>query len=189
MSLTHVERLGPTYPGSVRGVRGLGWLVAVVVAGCAAGPPAPAVYPSPPRPARPSETVTTPVPTTDGDTVFEIIALTTGMRTVLGSHAELPAKGQYVRLRVAVSNSGRNSVLLDTSRQLLRTADGATYPPDPQAMLVKRQPAKPEVGPGNRFEFDLYYDVPAGAVPVGMHAFGGPTLADFADATGTDVPL
>ena len=159
------------------------------IAGCAFAPPPPATYAASPRPVRPSETATTPVPTADGDTVFEIIGLTTGLTTVLGSHAELPASGSYVRLRVVVSNTGRNSVLLDTARQLLRTADGATYAPDPEAMLVKRQPARAEVGPGNRFEFDLYYDVPAGAVPVGLRAFGGPTLADFSDTTGTDVPL
>ena len=40
-----------------------------------------------------------------------------------------------------------------------------------------------------KLEFDLYYDIPPDAVPTTLHAFGGPSLTDFSDTTGVDVPI
>jgi hypothetical protein len=173
-------------------------LVAAVVlgaalAGCgAAPPPRPpvATYELPPRPVRPDEQPLRPVvPTTEGDTVFELIGLTSGIATVLGSHAEWPARGAFIRIRLVVTNSGRNTVPFDATKQLLVTADGATLAPDPQAMLIKRQPGRFDLGPTDRLEFDLYYDIPPDAKPSGLHAFGGPTLTDFSDAVGVDIAI
>ncbi len=167
-------------------------LLGAVLGGCTATPepppPAP-VYELPPRPVRPGEVALRPVPTTEGDTVFELIGLTTGLKSVVGSHAEWPAKGQFVRVRLVVANNGRNTVLFDTSRQQLLASDGVDHVPDSQAMLIKRQPGKIDVGAGDRLEFDLYYDVPVTASPNALRVFGGPTLADFNDATGVDIPL
>lgn len=151
--------------------------------------PPPATYPLAPRPVRKGEVPLDPAPVTEGDTVFTLIGLTTGMPTVIGSHAEWPAKGRFARVRLVITNTGRNSVPFDANRQSLRTADGVEHPPDPQAMLIKRQPGKFDLGPTDRLEFDLYYDIPPEAVPESLHAFGGPSLADFADATGILVPI
>jgi hypothetical protein len=146
-------------------------------------------YPLAPRPVRKGEVPLDPAPVTEGDTVFELIGLSTGMASVVGSHAEWPAKGQFVRIRLVIANSGRNSVPFDAGRQLLRTADGVEHAPDPQAMLIKRQPATFDLGPTDRLEFDLYYDIATDASPTALHAFGGPSLTDFADATGTQIPI
>jgi hypothetical protein len=171
---------------------GIGLVLAIASTGCADAPepaPGPAVYALAPRPVRPDEKPLVPVPTHEGDTVFELIGLTTGMATVLGSHAELPAKGQFVRIRLVISNSGRNSVPFDANRQLLITTDGAEHAPDSQAMLIKRQPGRFDLGQTDRLEFDLYFDIPAGAAPMALRAFGGASLADFSDRTGVDIRI
>ena len=164
-----------------------------LVAGCAPTPPPPppppATYPLTPRPVRNGEVPLAGPATPQGDTSFELIGLTTGMASVVGSHTEWPAKGQYVRIRLVITNTGRNSVPFDANRQLLRTTDGVEHPPDPQAMLIKRQPGEFDLGATDRLEFDLYYDVPKDASPSALHAFGGPSLADFSDATGVVIPI
>jgi hypothetical protein len=175
-----------------RTIAGIVVLLGMALAGCASAPapePGRPTYALAPRPVRPEEKPLVPVASTDGETVFELIGLTTGMTTILGSHAELPAKGQFVRVRLVVSNSGRNSVPFDANRQLLVTSDGAEHVPDSQAMLVKRQPGRIDIGPANLFEFDLYYDIPTDAEPTALRAFGGPSLADFSDRTGVDIAI
>lgn len=166
---------------------------ALLLAGCAAStpppPPAPATYELPPRPVRPDERALPSNPVDEGETTFELIGLTTGIEAVLGSHAEWPAKGAFIRIRLVVDNGGRNTVPFDTNRQLLVLADGITLAPDPQAMLIKRQPGQIDIGANDRLEFDLYYDAPVGATATALRAFGGPTLADFADRTGVDIPV
>jgi ABC-type uncharacterized transport system auxiliary subunit len=163
--------------------------IATVLAGCAAPPAAPPTYHLPDRPARPGEQVLDGVTATEGDTAFRLIGLTTGLKSVLGSHAEWPAKGQFVRIRLVVTNTGRTTVPFDTDRQLLLTSDSATHVPDSQAMLIKRQPVRIDIGAADLLEFDLYYDVPVDVRPTGLRAFGGPTLADFSDTTGVDIPV
>lgn len=170
----------------------IGLVLGIALAGCAGTPePAsePAVYALAPRPVRPDEKPLVPAPTPEGNTVVELIGLTTGMATVLGSHAELPAKGQFVRIRLVISNSGRDSVPFDANRQLLITADGAEHAPDSQAMLVKRQPGRFDLGQTDRLEFDLYYDIPTDAVPTALRMFGGASLGDFSDRTGVDIRI
>lgn len=170
-----------------------GLLVGALLAGCAPAPPppppAPVSYPLATRPVRKGEVPLNPAPVTEGDTVFELIGMSTGMPSVIGSHAEWPAKGRFARIRLVISNTGRNSVPFDTARQLMRTTDGVDHTPDPQAMLIKRQPGEFDLGPTDRLEFDLYYDIPPDAVPQALHVFGGPSLADFSDATGVDAPI
>ena len=166
---------------------------ALLLAGCAqAAPPAPPPAPTyevAPLPVRPEEKALHPVPTADGDSEFRLIGLTTGIKTILGSHAEWPAKGAFIRIRVVVTNTGRNTVPFDANRQTLLTADGATHTPDPQAMLIKRQPGQIDIGADDRLEFDLYYDCAPDAQPTALRAFGGATLADFSDTTGVDIPI
>jgi hypothetical protein len=168
-------------------------LAGLLLAGCAqqappAPPPAP-TYQIAPLPVRPEEKALAPVPTREGDSEFQLIGLTTGIKTILGSHAEWPAKGAFIRVRVVVTNTGRNTIPFDATKQTLVTADGATHTPDPQAMLIKRQPAQIDIGADDRLEFDLYYDAPPDARPTALRAFGGATLADFSDTTGVDIPI
>jgi hypothetical protein len=170
-------------------------LLAVALTGCSNTAPSPvlasasATYELDPRPVRPDETALRLPTANNGDTVFTLIGLTTGIPTIVGSHAEWQAKGQYVRVRLVVTSAGRTSVLFDTRRQLLVDAKGATIAPDDQAMLIKRQPDKFDLGANVRVEFDLYYDIPKDAKPAALRAFGGPTLTDLQNVTGTDIKL
>lgn len=163
-----------------------------LLAGCeAAAPstPAPATYELPPRQVRPDETALKVPPAKNGDTEFTLIGLAAGLPSITGSHTEMPAKGQYVRLRLVVTNTGTSSVLFDPKRQLLVDDKGAAHPPDEQAMLIKRQPAQFDLGHSVRVEFDLYWDIPKDTKPVTLRAFGGPTISDMKNVDGTDIKL
>ena len=163
-----------------------------LTAGCqAAEPSTPATttYELPPRPVRPDETALKVPPAKNGDTEFTLIGLAAGLPSITGSHTEFAAKGQYVRLRLVVTNTGTSSVLFDTQRQLLVDDKGATHPPEEQAMLIKRQPGQFDLGHSVRVEFDLYWDIPKGTKPVTLRAFGGPTITDMKNVNGTDIKL
>lgn len=167
-------------------------LVLGLTAGCTAAEPsapAPTTYELPPRPVRPDETALKVPPAKNGDTEFDLIGFAAGLPSITGSHTEMPAKGQYVRLRLVVTNTGTSSVLFDAMRQLLVDDKGATHPPDEQAMLIKRQPAQFDLGHSVRVEFDLYWDIPQGTKPVALRAFGGPTITDMKNVNGTDIKL
>ncbi|MPZ84343.1 MAG: hypothetical protein GEV28_29695 [Actinophytocola sp.] len=151
--------------------------------------PASTTYELAPRPVRPDEVALNGRAVVDGDTSFSLIGLSAHMKTLVGSHVEFEAKGEFARIRLVVVNVGRSGVLFDTGRQLLVLADGSTRAPDRPTMMVKRQPDKFDLGAAVRVEFDLYYDVPENAEPAALRAFGGATLTDMKDAEGTDIPF
>src|SRR5256885_15689965 len=102
--------------------------LAVVLSGCStattASPPAtssstPPTYAIPPEPVRNGETALHIPPTQAGDTMFTLLGLTSGIATMVGSHAEFAATGQFVRIHLVILNVGRSSVLFDTHRQEL----------------------------------------------------------------------
>lgn len=176
-------------------------LAAAALAGCTAaedgaGPgdaepaaPASTTYELGPRTVRPDEVALRGRAVVDGDTSFSLIGLTANLKTLVGSHVEFEAKGEFFRVRLVVVNVGRSSVLFDTGRQLLVLADGDTQAPDRPTMMTKRQPDEFDLGAGVRVEFDLYYDVPVDAEPTALRAFGGATLTDMKDVEGTDIPF
>lgn len=164
----------------------------LVVAGCSSSPPSPpppTTYDLPPRTVRPDETALHLPPKSNGDTEFTLIGLASGLPSITGSHTEFFPKGAYVRIRLVVDNKGTSTVLFDTRRQLLVEDNGATTPPDDQAMLIKRQPGQFDLGHEVRVEFDLYYDIPKTAKPVTLRVFGGPTITDMKNENGTDIKL
>jgi hypothetical protein len=174
-------------------------VLAVTAAVCAlgscgsAGPVAPSpsarpTYLLPPRTVRPSETPLALPPATAGPTDFTLIGLTS-LPAIQGSHAEMAPKGRYLRIRLEVVNTGRSGTTFDTTHQQLVTADGVAHDVDPQAMLIRRQPDRFDLGSGVRVEFDLYYDIPVDARPVALRVHGGPTLSDLLDAQYRDIPL
>jgi len=168
-------------------------LSVLLLAGCSGGEPqqAPAkpVYDLPAREVRPDETALRLPPSTNGETEFSLIGLAAGLPSLTGSHAEFDAKGRFVRIRLVVTGKGLSGILFDTRRQQLVTDSGAVIAVDDQAMTIKRQPDKFELGRGVRVEFDLYFDAPKEAKPVVLRAFGGPTLTDMKNLTGTDIKL
>ncbi|MEU8418261.1 hypothetical protein AB0C24_36150 [Amycolatopsis japonica] len=164
----------------------------LLLAGCSTEqeqPPAKPVYDLPAREVRPDETALHLPAALNGETEFSLIGLAAGLPSLTGSHAEFEAKGQFVRLRLVVTGKGLSGILFDTRRQQLITDSGAVIAVDNQAMTIKRQPDKFELGRGVRVEFDLYFDLPKEAKPVLLRAFGGPTLTDMKNLTGTDIKL
>ncbi|MEV0251263.1 hypothetical protein AB0H76_32040 [Nocardia sp. NPDC050712] len=88
-----------------------------------------------------------------------------GVANLFGTHAELLPKGQFVRVRIAITNTGNR--VHDTRSedyQLVDTA-AAGHRMSIDAMRVKRQLSDLEIGAGNRLELDLWYDLPVGAIP------------------------
>ena len=163
-------------------------------AGCSGGghsSPIP-TYDLPPRPVRVAETPLPYRPVTDGLMTFAAIGIRTGMEYITGTHADLPARGAYTRIRVLVENGYSRTHTLDTTKQLLVTADGRTQAPDLGAMHVERQPDQVDIGAHDRLELDLYYDIPKNAVPRAIRFFGIPT-DDLGNPVGPDrgvqVPL
>ncbi|MEU7532196.1 DUF4352 domain-containing protein [Saccharothrix sp. NPDC042600] len=175
----------------------LGVAAVLLAAGCtdvpAVSEPPPGsaspTYPVPNVPVRPDEKVLR-VPTAgDGETAFTLLGLTAELPSLVGSHAEMPAKGQYVRIRMSVVNNGRSSVQFNARKHVLIDDRKTEHAVDLQAMLIKRQPDTFDLGANVRLEYDVYYDIPKDAKPLGIKVFGGPTLADPQDASGTEILL
>ncbi|MFC3456493.1 hypothetical protein [Amycolatopsis speibonae] len=168
-------------------------LTVLLLAGCSGGepqpPPAKPAYDLPAREVRPDETALHLPTALNGETEFSLIGLAAGLPSLTGSHTEFDAKGQFVRIRLVVTGKGVSGILFDTRRQQLLTDSGAVIAVDNQAMTIKRQPDKFELGRGVRVEFDLYFDLPKEAKPLVLRAFGGPTLTDMKNVTGTDIKL
>ncbi|MFG2000185.1 DUF4352 domain-containing protein [Spirillospora sp. NPDC048911] len=166
-------------------------IVLASTAGCSGdddSPESAPTYELSPRPVRPDEKALKLAPVSDGDTSFSVIGFTV-MPEITGSHANVKARGKFVRVRLVMVNNGRTTTLVDVNKQRLLSSDGASSKPDYDAMIVKRQPFKFDLGAAMRVEFDLWYDIPAAAKPTALRLYGGSTLTDMKDEEGTDLRL
>src|SRR4051794_36438978 len=101
----------------------------VLAAGCSSGPDDRNLR-LPGEPVREGETALHAEPKRVADTEFKLLGLSTGIKEITGSHAQVnPRFGQFVRVRVIVTNHGRTNTSLNPSRQQLIVADGTAYPP------------------------------------------------------------
>jgi hypothetical protein len=153
--------------------------ILAVLAGCS-GDPSPKgssspTYRLPGRAVRVAETPLPYRPVSDGLVTFAAIGIRDKMEFITGTHADMPARGAFVRIRVIVENGYPHTQTFDTSKQLIVTADGRTQPPDIAAMEVERQPDKIDIGAHDRLELDLYYDIPKNAAAQAVRFFGQPT--------------
>jgi hypothetical protein len=135
---------------------------------------APPAYHLPQRPVRDGETPLPYRPVTDGRITFAAIGLRTRMGFVVGSHADWPARGQFVRVRLLIENGYPTFHDVDLTKQLLVTADGVTHTVDENGMRIERQPSTIEIGAHDRAELDLLYDVPKPARVASLRLFGAP---------------
>lgn len=149
----------------------------LILTGCSGGKPAPApTYPLPARQVRDGETPVRAAPRTDGRVTFAVIGLRTKITYVVGSHGDQKARlGQFVRVRLTVTNGYPTFHTLDLRRERLLTADGGAYGIDGNATRIKRQPDSLDVGSGDRVELDLWFDVPAAAKARALRLYGEPT--------------
>ena len=161
------------------------WIVLALAlaAGCSSHPAKARTYHLPPQKARYNETPLPYRPVKDGDMVFTVLGVTTGLTTLSGSHADLPARGQLVRVRVLAENDYATFHTVDLTKQLLVDSTGRTYAVDVNGMRVKRQPDNYLVGSDNQVEFDLIYDIPKSARVTSVHLYG-----DLTDELGVRAP-
>ncbi|GAA0222011.1 hypothetical protein GCM10009527_017980 [Actinomadura nitritigenes] len=132
-------------------------------------------YRVPARPLRDGEHALRYREVTDGRIAFAAIGLSSGLTTITGSHADLPSRlGGFARVRMIAENRYATFHKIDLDRQLLVTSRGA-YPPDVNAMRVKRQPTDIELGSHDRLEFDLMYDIPKDARIRALRLYSSPT--------------
>ncbi|MET8159455.1 DUF4352 domain-containing protein [Sphaerisporangium sp. NPDC005289] len=156
------------------------------------GKPSPtpsATYAVPAETARPDETVIKAPAVTDGLMRFRVLAFRDGMPSLVGSHAEWPAKGQYVRIRVLVESIDRSNQQFDARQQLAIASDGRSFHIDLAAQTTKRQPFELVVGSFVRMEFDLWFDVPKDAKITKMRLFGEPPLGVIGKSKGVEVTI
>jgi hypothetical protein len=156
------------------------------------GPPGTTVTPTyrlPPRPVRDGETPLSGKTVRSGDLAFTPIGLRAGIPELVGSHADVRPRGQYVRIRLIAENGGRTTQTFDSGKQLLITTDGGAHRPDRDAMLVKRQPGSIDVGAAVRIELDLWYDIPLGEKTRALRLVGTPSVGAVSDPPGADIAL
>ncbi|GLZ03702.1 hypothetical protein Acsp03_11690 [Actinomadura sp. NBRC 104412] len=147
-------------------------------------------YELPPRPVRNDGEKAVKAPTArSGETAFTVIGYTGGMPELVGSHADVRPKGQYVRVRLVVENTGRTGQTFVPKEQSLVLASGRTITPDREAMLVKRMPEQFPVGAGMRVELDIWYDVPRTERPAAIRFQGEPGVGAVSEPAPVDVKL
>ena len=119
-------------------------------------------------------------PYTSGKIVVEPLRLSCGLSTIVGTHGEEQASGQYCLIRIALTAQDSFTHTFDIRKTALTTTAGASVPAAYDAQQVKRQPLQiAPVGSYDRYEFDIYYDVPRDATVNGFtfsDGEGGPTV-------------
>jgi len=98
-----------------------------------------------------------------GALTAEVLGSTCGLLSVRGDHADWLADGRYCRLRLAVTNPQRTTHFWEATAQQVIDADGEAYAADLNATQISDQPASVDVKPGNRVEFDAWFEVPEDA--------------------------
>ena len=98
-----------------------------------------------------------------------MIAVESGLTYIVGTHAEFtPKYGQFLRIRVSVSNDDPDFHTVHTMVSALIDAAGVSHLPNRDAMLIKRQPADLELGGNDEAQFELWYDLAPATRPVAV---------------------
>jgi hypothetical protein len=113
----------------------------------------------------------------DGDMMMQVLGFTQGITVITGTHAEWYPKGVYMRVRILAQDVGLDATFLMTRQQELVDSAGHTLLPDQNGMRIKRQPDQVALGPSDRIELDLWYDVPVGTKAHAVRLFGSPPSA------------
>jgi hypothetical protein len=151
-------------------------------AAATAAPTGPTLAPDPVNETlRPKEIVLPSAgPYTSGKIILVPLRLACGLSSIVGTHGELDASGQYCLIRVALTDDDTFTHTFDIRKTALTTTAGASIPAAYDAQQVERQPLQiAPVGRDDRYEFDIYYDVPRDATVNGFtfnDGEGGPTV-------------
>lgn len=130
---------------------------------------------------RPKEIVLPPEgPFTSGKIALVPLRMACGISTIVGTHGEQEADGQFCYVRVALTAKDTFTHSFNVRKTALTTTSGAAVQVAYSAQEVERQPLQiEEVGSHDRYEFDIYYDVPKDATVNGFTFSddeGGPTV-------------
>jgi hypothetical protein len=130
---------------------------------------------------RPKEIVLpSPSAYTSGKIIVEPLRMACGLSEVIGTHGEQQANGQYCFVRIALTADDTFTHTFDVRKTALTTTAGASIPAAYDAQEVKRQPLQiAPVGSHDRYELDIYYDVPRDATVNGFtfsDGEGAPTV-------------
>jgi len=167
-------------------VAGGGLVIGAVVATSVAALiwPAPADKPAAPDPPLRTNEILLPNPQLRvGHLTYQPLRMACGLTEVVGSHAELFAKGQFCEVRGSVGNVDAVTHDWNSRQTALITTDGGSFPVSEDAMGAKRQPEVLTIGAAVRYEFDIYYSVPLGETVKGM------TIQDTEGDPPVTVPL
>ncbi|PXX61631.1 hypothetical protein DFR70_108189 [Nocardia tenerifensis] len=93
------------------------------------------------------------------------LSVESGIGYIIGTHAEWLPNGQYVRIRVAITNTDSTFHTTRPTDYQLDDAADRPHQTSVDAMEIKRQPNEPTIGAGNRLEMDLWYDIPTDTAP------------------------
>lgn len=98
-----------------------------------------------------------------------VVAVEPNQTYIVGTHAEFaPKNGQFLRVRVSVSNDDPTFHTVHTLASVLVDTAGARHPPSPEAMLIKRQPADVVLGGHDEAQFELWYDLAPATRPAAV---------------------
>jgi len=131
-------------------------------------------------------------PVTVGHLQMDVLAARCGILAVTGTHAEFIPDEPLCRARLRVVSVDSSSHSFSTREQLLVLDDGTTVAPSRDAMLIKRQADKIELGARNAVELDVWWTVPAGRKPAAVRLVGdreATAIGPTPPATTADVPL
>jgi hypothetical protein len=142
----------------------------VLVAGCS-GNGGPAAASGPPTTVAPA-TSATPEPTVHppdvacGRLTVRVLGVQGGYEQIVGTHAEWPSdNGQFVRVRLLVTNVDGTFHTFHTQASPLLDASGSSSMPSRDATRIKRQNEDVMLGGENVAQFDIWYDLVPTAKP------------------------
>ncbi|MEV6557466.1 hypothetical protein AB0M22_17240 [Nocardia sp. NPDC051756] len=135
-------------------------LLLLSLAACGAEP---AAAPPPPSPTTTAAYLRTPLDCTK--LTITPLNVEPGIGYIFGTHAEWLPKGQYIRIRVAITNTDNTFHTTRPTDYQLDDAADRPHQTSVDAMEIKRQPNELNIGAGNRVEMDLWYDIPVDTAP------------------------
>lgn len=108
-------------------------------------------------------------PVRDGKFEFTVTAVEPGVPSIGSAPLSQDAQGQFVVVRITVSNIGDQAQTFDQSSQKLVDARGRELSSDPTAgIYLDDQNFLAQVNPGNSVQGVVVFDVPADAVPASL---------------------
>ncbi|WP_232839745.1 MULTISPECIES: DUF4352 domain-containing protein [Nocardia] len=120
----------------------------------------------------------------DGKFEFQVTSVEAPVSTLGSGYREATAMGEFIVIRLDVTNTGNEPRSYIDSNQKLFDAQGREFANDSSAVrAVNSEDWKPDLNPGFKIQVALVFDVPIGTVPTSLE------LHDSMFSGGTKVAL